>query len=188
MGHRPERTVGTVKAMSSLAQPQFVFLDVDGPLIPFRARPVNERHGSGGASTVPHGEHGNPLLDRLDPEDGRQLLALNCLLVWATSWMDEANEVVAPRLGLPELPLVQWPDADHQTASGLHWKTASLVAWAAGRPFVWLDDEITEADRRWVAAHHPVPALLHRVDPYVGLTPADFTQVRRWLGGYAGTS
>jgi hypothetical protein len=29
-----ERTVGTVKAMSSLAEPRFVFLDVDGPLIP----------------------------------------------------------------------------------------------------------------------------------------------------------
>lgn len=43
-----------------------------------------------------------------------------------------------------------------------------------GRPFVWLDDEVTDADRRWVKAHHPGRALLHRIDPYVGLTDADF--------------
>ncbi|MEU9895121.1 hypothetical protein ACIBCS_03055 [Streptomyces phaeochromogenes] len=32
------------------------------------------------------------------------LMALPCELVWATTWMAEANETVAPRLGLPELP------------------------------------------------------------------------------------
>jgi len=127
-------------------------------------------------------------LDRLDPEDGRQLLVLNCPLVWATSRMGEANEVVAPRLGLPELPVVQWPDTDDRTVPTLHWKTRSLVAWAAGRPVVWLDDEITVADRRWVAAHHPVRALLHRVDPHLGLTAADFAQVRQWLADCTGTS
>jgi hypothetical protein len=61
-------------------------------------------------------------------------------------------------------------------------------AWAAGHPFVWLDDEITEADRRWVVAHHPVQALLHRVDPDVGLTAADFAKVRRWRDDCTGTS
>ncbi|WP_112643248.1 hypothetical protein [Micromonospora saelicesensis] len=48
-------------------------------------------------------------------------------------------------------------------------------------PFVWLDDEITEADRRFVRTHHPARALLHRVDPYTGLTEADFAVVHRWL-------
>ncbi|GIJ24466.1 hypothetical protein [Micromonospora lutea] len=56
-----------------------------------------------------------------------------------------------------------------------------MVRWAAGRAFVWLDDEITDTDRRWVAAHHPHPALLHRVDPHVGLADTDLTAVRRWL-------
>jgi hypothetical protein len=36
--------------------------------------------------------------------------------------------------------------------------------------------------RRWVGAHHPVRASLHGVDAYVGLTEADFAQVRHWLG------
>jgi hypothetical protein len=70
----------------------------------------------------------------------------------------------------------------------VHWKTAFLTRWAAGRPFVWLDDETTDADRRWVAKHHPSPALLHRVDPYLGLTSADFDAVRRWLAQSNGTS
>jgi hypothetical protein len=54
-----------------------------------------------------------------------------------------------------------------------HRKTTFLTQWAAGRPFVWLDDDITDTDRRWVAAHHPGRALLHRVDPYIGPTDAD---------------
>jgi hypothetical protein len=56
-----------------------------------------------------------------------------------------------------------------------------LARWAAGRPFVWLDDEITDADRRWVAAHYQAKALLHGIDPYVGFTKADFALIRRWL-------
>lgn len=122
----------------------------------------------------------NPLLDRLDPADGRRLLALGCQLVWATTWMADANDLVAPRLGLPELAVVEFPE-DSEPERGLHWKTAFLTRWAAGRTFVWLDDEITDADRRWVQAQYAGRALLHRVDPLVGLTDADFAQIRQWL-------
>lgn len=93
--------------------------------------------------------------------------------------MEDANEFVAPRLGLPELPVVEFPDGE--PARGLHWKTAFLTQWAAGRTFVWLDDELTDTDRSWVQAHHPGKALLHRVDPFTGLTEADFVLVRQWL-------
>jgi HAD domain in Swiss Army Knife RNA repair proteins len=159
-----------------------IFLDVDGPLIPFKARPVSRERSLGSAVVQPPDGTGNPLLDRLDPDDGRRLVALGCQLVWATTWMAEANEVISPRLGFPDLPVVEWPDGDEDPEHGLHWKTVVLTQWAAGRPFVWLDDETTDADRRWVAAHHPGRALLQRVDPYVGLTEADFSAVRQWLG------
>jgi hypothetical protein len=96
--------------------------------------------------------------------------------------MDDANDVLSPRLGLPRLPLLDWSD-DDEPPLGVHWKTPSLVRWAAGRPFAWLDDEIFDADRRWIADHHTGPALAHRVDPRSGLTGADFEVVRRWLGG-----
>jgi hypothetical protein len=146
-----------------------LFLDVDGTLLPFRDRGIEGD------------EDDNPLLRRLDPADGERLLGLGCRLVWATTWMGEANEVIAPRLGLPELPLVTWPDEDDPPVRGLHWKTAALVRWAAGRPFVWLDDEIADIDRWWVAEAHPAPALLRRVDPLVGLAETDFRAVRDWV-------
>jgi hypothetical protein len=153
-----------------------VFLDVDGTLITFRARPTTAARRTSTSDDAA----GNPLLDRLEPDDGRRLRELGCDLVWATTWMDEANEVISPRLGLPQLPVVQWPDVEHPH-HGLHWKTVALTRWAAGRPFVWLDDEITDADRRWVAAHHPGRALLHRVDPHTGLVDTDFALIHRWL-------
>jgi hypothetical protein len=91
-------------------------------------------------------------------------------LVWATTWIADANQYIAPHLGLPELTVVIWPEAsaaeeEQDERQGLHWKTRTLVRWAAGRTFAWADDEITSTDRAWVAMHHPGQALLHRVDP-----------------------
>jgi hypothetical protein len=84
-----------------------LFLDVDGPLIPFRARPGAARFAPA-QPAGPAGSSGNPLIDRLDPADGRRLLALDCHLVWATTWMSDANAFIAPRLGLPALPVVDF--------------------------------------------------------------------------------
>lgn len=112
-------------------------------------------------------------------------MALPCELVWATTWMAEANECVAPRIGLPPLAVVNWPepsDAEEQDErAGLHWKTRALVAWAGGRSFVWVDDEITDRDRAWVSGHHRGQALLHQVDPRQGLTDADYAAIDAWL-------
>ncbi|MBT2478960.1 HAD domain-containing protein [Streptomyces sp. ISL-94] len=158
--------------MTGFAARPLLFLDVDGPLIPFGAGPY----------PAP-GDDANPLLARVDPALGPRLAALPCELVWATTWGDEANECVAPRLGLPELPVVAWPEpSDEDGRGGIHWKTPALLAHTAGRDFVWLDDEITGADRAWVSARHPGRALLHRVDPGRGLTEADFGVLRAWFG------
>jgi HAD domain in Swiss Army Knife RNA repair proteins len=144
-----------------------LFLDVDGPLLPF---------GEG----VP----GTPGLARLDPLHGPWLAALLCELVWATTWMDDANEHLAPLLGLPRLPVATWPDDPETEAEdvrrGLHWKTRGLVALAGDRPFAWVDDELTVEDRAWVAEHHP-RTLLHRVDPRHGLTDAEYLELDAWL-------
>lgn len=96
--------------------------------------------------------------------------------------MADANECIGPRIGLPELPVVIWPEpSDSEERGGLHWKTRALVARAAGRSFVWVDDEISDADQAWVSAHHQGHALLHRVDARRGLTDEDFEALDKWL-------
>ncbi|MFI9063471.1 VOC family protein [Streptomyces sp. NPDC053429] len=151
-----------------------LFLDIDGPLIPF---------GGAGypAYPAPADTGANPLLERLDPALGPRLASLPCELVWATTWMADANPLVGRRLGLPELPVLDLPEPSGPEPEGLHWKTRSVVAGADRRPFVWVDDEITSDDRAWVAAHHPGRALLHRVDPRTGLTGEDFGMLGGWL-------
>ncbi|MFD0265131.1 hypothetical protein ACFVGY_00840 [Streptomyces sp. NPDC127106] len=165
----------------------FVFLDVDGPLIPFGATP---RELPCGYPLYGSPDDGNPLLARLDPALGPRLLALPGQLVWATTWTADANAWVGPRLGLPELPVVAWPDPSDGDGPGAgrgrpHWKAGPLLEHAAGRPFAWVDDEITDADRAWVEAHHPGRALLQRVDARFGLTDADFAALDAWLRGPA---
>ncbi|MEU3254497.1 HAD domain-containing protein [Streptomyces sp. NPDC006997] len=160
-----------------------VFLDVDGTVIPFGGPGPYPEYGPRDGAVA------HPLLGRVDPGLGARLGALGCELVWATTWLDDANEVLSPWLGLPSLPVVDWPDprlSERGEVRLLHWKTRALVRWAAGRVFVWLDDEITGADRDWVAAHHPAPALLHRVDHRYGLTDADFAVLAEWLSGGPG--
>lgn len=158
-----------------------LFLDVDGPLIPFGpSRAPRESSDSGsGSEALP--DEGNPLLGRLDPAVGPRLTALGCDLVWATTWMEEANESVGPRIGLPPLPVLEWPEATETGPRGLHWKTRPIVERAGGRPFIWVDDEIGPVDRLWVAAQYESPYLLYHVPPSEGLTTIDFTTLTNWL-------
>lgn len=170
--------------MTGPSQRPLLFLDVDGPLIPFGA--ASGKYPTYQTIWSRYAEE-NPLLSRINPEHGQRLKALGCELVWATSWMEDANECIAPCLGLSQLPMVTWPEVpeteEQDERHGLHWKTRALVAWAAGRPFVWLDDEIGPNDRAWVSAHHPGPALLHRIDPHNGIAEADYHAVENWLQG-----
>ncbi|WP_433544460.1 HAD domain-containing protein (plasmid) [Streptomyces sp. CA-294286] len=169
--------------MSEREERPLLFLDVDGPLLPFGDGPRRE----------PSGTAADSHLTRLDLRVGPRLAALPCELVWATTWQEAANTDIAPRLGLPPLPVVLWPEPSEAQERedkwfGLHWKTRSLVAWADGRPFVWVDDEITDADRDWVSIHHPAPALLHRVASSRGLTTEDFVVLGQWLRGAWGST
>jgi hypothetical protein len=98
--------------------------------------------------------------------------------------MAEANRYISPVLGLPELPFVDFgADLLRERPDGVHWKTDHLLAHAAGCPFAWVDDEQGEQDHAYVHAHHPAPALLHHVNPRIGLRAEDFHTLAAFAGG-----
>ncbi|MFF1446682.1 hypothetical protein ACFVYF_00720 [Streptomyces sp. NPDC058274] len=150
-----------------------LFLDVDGPLNPYAAQP--ERRPEGYTTMRVALKPGRPLRVWLHPDHGRMLLGLGFDLCWATTWMDAANRWIAPVIGLPELPYVDFTGGLFaERPDGVHWKTEAIVAYARGRPFAWVDDEQTPADETYVTAHHAAPALLHHVSPRLGLRAGDF--------------
>ncbi len=119
----------------------------------------------------------------LNPNMGAELLRLPVDIVWATTWMDEANEFIGPRVGLPTLPVVKFVDLSgpaRDTMTMVYFKTARLVEYAAGRPFAWFDDEIGSADRSYVQTHGNSRSLLRYIDPRHGITPADLLAVSAW--------
>jgi len=170
-------------------------LDVDGPLNPFGAMPDDRPDGyeehiimppswaaleEARIAASPRVREPVPLPVWLNPNHGARLLDLPFELVWATTWEAEANDFIAPLIGLPELPCIAWQTPRPVPRGRGCWKTPEIVAWAAGRPFAWIDDEITRADRTWVGRHHPGPALLHRVDADTGLSSEDFAALSDW--------
>jgi hypothetical protein len=176
--------------------PPLLMIDVDGPLNPFGAMPDHRPDGyeahllmtPGWVATqaVRNAQGGHPerqpvpLPVWLNPAHGPALMALPFELIWATTWEDEANIYLAPLLGLPELPFVAWSSPRLKLPGGLFWKTPEVVGRAGGRPFAWLDDEITDADSAWVDAHHAGPSLLRQIDPAIGLLPEDFAALGQW--------
>ncbi|SBT90628.1 hypothetical protein GA0115233_102078 [Streptomyces sp. DI166] len=160
-----------------------LFLDVDGPLNPWAAQP--ERRPEGYTTIrVPQPDHRRPLRVWLNPAHGPSLLALDYELCWATTWMAAANQWIAPVIGLPELPYVDFGEnLFAQRPDGVHWKTPALVEYARGRPFAWIDDEQTAPDSEYATTHHPAPALLHHVNPRIGLRDPDFAVLKEFAAG-----
>ncbi|GLX11590.1 hypothetical protein Misp03_85160 [Microbispora sp. NBRC 16548] len=81
--------------MTGRIQHPLLFLDVDGPLLPFGEDPQR----------APRGLTPDSRLARLSFEVGSRLAVLPCELVWATTWEEEANAEIAPRIGLRGCPL-----------------------------------------------------------------------------------
>ncbi|TDC70281.1 HAD domain-containing protein [Streptomyces hainanensis] len=167
-----------------------LYLDVDGPLNPYAADPQRPPAGYTAHRMLPESwlaqhlgkprPYVKPLRVLLNPEHGKQLRTLSARydLVWATAWSTEANTFIAPVLGLPDLPAVEFPAEDATHLNGRCWKTRHILAHAAGRAFAWIDDEIGDADLKHVRSHHPSSALLHHVDARIGLQDEDFATLR----------
>ncbi|MQY01992.1 HAD domain-containing protein [Actinomadura macrotermitis] len=156
-----------------------VLLDVDGVLNPFE-RPHRgfQRHRCS--------PNGVTYKLWLNPGHGRLLLdlaeAAGAEIAWASYWCDSANEWIAPRVGLPELPFVPipgFPGIEQGRTLGA-WKARHVAAWTGGRPFVWFEDEPDATE--CIAAEPGVGEhLLVAVDPLEGLTERHIERAADWF-------
>lgn len=160
-----------------------LLLDVDGPLNPYAAKPTRRPEGYGTYRLRPSGwiEH-KALRVWLNEAHGPMLLQFaaehDVELAWATTWEHDANTMIGPRIGLPELPVIEW------SFSGVHWKFDGVLAFAAGRPLAWLDDDFARFDteQAWFLRERgDAPTLLHHVAPNVGLMGEDLDAVAKWI-------
>jgi hypothetical protein len=147
-----------------------LFLDVDGVLNPYGAIRDPARF------TAHHlfpGEE--PVL--IDPAHGALIDQLRGMfdVVWATSWKEQANTLLAPLLGIPVMPVAQMPEPPFQPAA----KVPVLAAYARGRAAAWIDDLHPVQARTW-AASRPAPTLLLTADPATGLTKTIVDQALGW--------
>jgi len=207
-----------------------LLIDIDGPLNPYAAKATRRPAGYETHRVPMNGDRpaGSPddlmtaaarrltLRVWLNPAHGAMLLSLADVfeLHWATDWEDAANRIVAPLIGLPELPVIHWGDYPlvnnrlavlppyeetltalaserRRSVETLHWKTRPIAGYIAalgddncgdaGRAFVWMDDEMTDADRHHLGRVPALgPHLLHRIDPVVGMLDADIALMRDW--------
>ncbi|QYC38237.1 hypothetical protein Nocox_03035 [Nonomuraea coxensis DSM 45129] len=157
-----------------------LLLDVDGVLNPIgRPHPGYRRY-----RCVVEGE---TYVVHLDPGHGRRLLDLaegtGAELVWATTWEHHANEWIAPRIGLPSLPVVTVNTGTAPVSErGEMFKTPAVAAYAGRRPFVWFDDQVWAEDEEYLRVHQGVgDFLLVQVAPKGGLTSDHLGMAREWL-------
>ena len=135
-----------------------LLLDVDGVLIPYAAldQPIGFLPymllGESVWLSPRHGERLRPLCDQVQ-------------LIWATGWEHDANHLIGPILGLPPLPVIEFP----RDEAGRLTKFLTIQRVVADHPLIWIDDELTVAIHAWAASRQP-PTLLIDADPAVGLT------------------
>lgn len=157
-----------------------LMIDVDGPLNPWAAsgrknqREGYRRYRIDGFVVYLKRSHGQALLDLTDVYD----------LVWCTTWEDQANTDIGPKIGLPKLPVIEFTKflPSQPTESGLHWKSVVIAAYAAAhdRAFAWVDDEVALRDSIWFSKWCERPFMTKKIDATVGLTDKDFMELREW--------
>lgn len=178
-----------------------LFLDVDGPLNPYDA-PAHRRPDGYGTiyltldNRVSTKRSKGSLRVWLNKSHGADIAALADLgyvPTWATKWNDLANDVICDYYGVEPYPVAAVDDAPEVGCVGygwgihrkgcncLHSKTKTLLDYADGRPFVWVDDESTKSDVDWLAANATQPHLVLTVSPVTGLTPDHFTTLTNWI-------
>ncbi|ONI71153.1 hypothetical protein ALI144C_52510 [Actinosynnema sp. ALI-1.44] len=120
----------------------------------------------------------------LNPAHGvwlRELLNWGAELAWATSWGVRAADWIAPRLELPEMPVIEVPNAG--PAFGWSAKVGPILQWVANRPLAWLDDQYGGKEYGWAEDRRDdgIPTLIVSVGAGRGLTRQHVDDVITWL-------
>lgn len=154
-------------------QRPLILLDVDGVL---NAQPLDNHLTPPGFQR--HALCNGVLLDqRLT--DWMLDLSQVAELAWATAWEHEANQLLAPLLGLKQLRVVPMVDLSYP-ADGGHWKRNAVEGFLAAepeRPVAWVDDEFNQADHAWAQRQQ---VYLLACDPETGITQAQIKELLDW--------
>ncbi|MGC5286816.1 HAD domain-containing protein [Micromonospora sp. DT231] len=148
-----------------------LLLDVDGVLNPY------------GTTQPPAGYTEHHLFPedeepvRVNPTHGAWITEASTVLdiAWATSWNDEANQLLAPLLHITALPVITMPAPPFHPSD----KIPLIAAYARQRPTAWIDDLHTPQAHHW-AATRTSPTLLITADPTIGLTRKAIDHVIAW--------
>lgn len=157
----------------------YLLLDVDGVLNPSASRNWLDNSKFVKRNTTVSNGFTYPVW--INRAHGKQLVDLcadnNLELVWCTTWENEANEFIGPRLGLPELPVINfgW--------NAITWKFGAVLDYVQNKPLAWFDDDfqLHHKYRDWfLEMRGDIPTLLHEVIPATGLIDEDFDAVAEW--------
>lgn len=105
--------------------------------------------------------------------------------VWLTTWGRAAADLLAPRLGLPDFPVVE--DQSGSVDPNSHWwklkRAGELRTWLGpDRKIVWTDDHLHEGIRAECKAVLGQESLLIQPESNPGLTPLHCAAIEEFLG------
>lgn len=166
--------------------PPYLLIDIDGVLNPFPGPGGSVPPGYRPHRLDPNGHANVPVW--LDADHGAWIVAARSMRlvrpVWATSWMREANRLVAPLLGMDSIPYIDLGSPDIFTPHpwGYLWKRDPVSAWIGDAPIVWIDDDFAPPDHEWARQRSlgGAPTLLIQPDPFRGLQRHHVGAVRMW--------
>jgi hypothetical protein len=174
--------IGKAPECTAVPERPLILIDFDGVVSveasAARRRHLCYHHGWRQRRTGPHDERifynpaVGPWLSRLARETGAELAWGSMREEWAGVWGGWL-------IGLPGLPVspagsFYLEDEDRMC------KSAGIVPWTKGRPFVWFDDEEENVqDAAEMAGSQPHLVIL--TDEHTGLTEAHIEQARTWL-------
>jgi hypothetical protein len=147
-----------------------LLLDLDGVLNPFAASSCPDGY-------LEHEFFPGEGAERYCPDHAAWITELAAAgdLHWATAWGEEANTLFAVKLGIAALPVVPFPPLPFPPEG----KVPAVAALVGDRPVAWIDDNHTDAGRRW-AGERAAPTLLVPVDSAIGWTRDDVDRVLAW--------